>query len=98
MTDSNLQEKMDKLNIKPVTDEIYLSHQRDYQHIGIDVSPHKYYKQYGDVFMFYTEEYLVDNTLSDLMETDKHNKKMFKRSLLSRLDDWLFSIRLRYFR
>ena len=63
----NLEQKIAKLNLLPMTDEVYLEHLKSDQLRGMDVSKWEYYKMYGNEPMFYDVEYLNNTALDELI-------------------------------
>ena len=93
----DIQRILDKLNISPITDEIYLQELRGYQLTEHDVEQFKYYKKYGSTTMFYTDEYLLNKDVDELTEMDERNKEMFQPSLIKRTLNKIESINLKLY-
>ena len=92
----SLEEKLAKLNISPLTDDVYHEHLKNHQLRGMDVRGWKYYKIYGNEIMLYSKEYINNNTLDELIEQDKRNKRMFCPSLIDRIIRRIDAFKFKY--
>ncbi|MFB5091322.1 hydrolase [Bacillus cereus] len=76
--DSVLKGKVAVLSLMPIDKKAYIKylkpHEKAYKKSGIDVNRFKYYKLYEQKPMFYSEEYLTQTPIKDLLERDKANK------------------------
>lgn len=94
--DKSLQRKIKKLQLHPVNDEVYHSELKDLDIKGHDVSGFKYYKKFNNKIMLYSETYLVNNTLDDLIEANKKVHMLFNPSICKRIVDKLFALRMKW--
>lgn len=92
-SDMMLEEKVRLLDLKLITDDIYLKYLKDIQLRGADVNRFKYYKVYGEQPMFYSEQHLLNTPIEELKAKDKKNRKQFGVNRLFRMK--LYSLMLR---
>nr|WP_307896965.1 hypothetical protein [Bacillus sp. FDAARGOS_1420] len=72
-----IQSKIDKLGLLLVDDFIYNKYCVPFEKKKGDKKHEKYYKWYGRTPMFFTEKYLMEFTIEELLQKDKSNHEMF---------------------
>lgn len=77
----DLEAKIKALEIAPITDEIKEKHLKPFEEGDSNIELLKYFKIYGETPMFYTQEYLENNSLEKLLAADEKNKKIFQPPL-----------------
>ncbi|PGA00452.1 hydrolase [Bacillus wiedmannii] len=77
--DSVLNGRVTALGLIPIDKKAYIKylkpHEKAYKKAGIDVNRFNYYKLYGDKYMLYSMEYLMQTPIKDLLERDRENQK-----------------------
>ncbi|MCJ0850485.1 hydrolase [Bacillus cereus] len=77
--ESVLNGKIAALGLMPIDKKTYIkylkSHEKVYKKAGINVNRFKYYKLYGEKYMLYSMEYLMQTPIKDLLERDRGNQK-----------------------
>ncbi|HDR3897029.1 MULTISPECIES: hypothetical protein [Bacillus] len=61
-TNTELQIKIDMLQLCPVNDRVYHEHLKAYEELGIYTERVEYYKMYGQCFVSYSKEYVMRST------------------------------------
>ena len=98
----NVEQKAALLALKPIDDEVYLKHLKNWYLLGKDVDQFKYYKYYKDQPYFYTVDYLKNTPLDELLRKDVQNKKFwdppFFQRIKNKVEDYFFVLYLRFMR
>ncbi|MEC2550950.1 hypothetical protein P9W85_05755 [Bacillus tropicus] len=84
-----IQSKIDKLGLLFVDDFIYNKYCVPFEKKIGDKKHQKYYKWYGQTPMFFSEKYVMDFTIEELLQKDKSNYEMlcpsyFEKSKIAR--------------
>lgn len=96
----NVEQKAALLALKPIDDEVYLKHLKNWHLLGKDVDRFKYYKYYKDQPYFYTVDYLKNTSLDELLRKDVQNKKFWDPPFFQRIKnkvwDYFFVLYLKF--
>ncbi|MES5940649.1 MULTISPECIES: hypothetical protein [unclassified Bacillus cereus group] len=84
-TNTELQIKIDMLQLCPVNDRVYHEHLKAYEELGIYTERVEYYKMYGQCFVPYSKEYVMRSTIEELLQRDKEKYMQCKPSFFNRL-------------
>ncbi|MED2777677.1 hypothetical protein P4278_28055 [Bacillus thuringiensis] len=82
---TDLQKKIDALQLCLVDETIYEECLKTYEEIGIDVKKFEYYKMYGDHLIPYSKEYIIRSSMKELMKRDKEKYIQFNPSFFKRV-------------
>lgn len=83
--DNDLHTKVNALRLLPIDNKIYKEHLKATEESGCKVSQFKYYKMFDSTPMFYSLNYLNNNSIEELVKKDKKNHKQFCPSFFMRL-------------
>ncbi|PHG57783.1 hypothetical protein [Bacillus toyonensis] len=84
-TNTDLQRKIDMLQLCPVDDCVYKEHLKTYEELGLDTQRWEYYKMYGQRFVPYSKEYVMRSNIEELLKRDKEKYIQYSPSSF----DWL---------
>ncbi|MED1406665.1 MULTISPECIES: hypothetical protein [Bacillus cereus group] len=82
---AEIQSKINKLGFFLVDDFIYIKYCVPFEKEKGDLKHQKYYKWYDKTPMFFSEKYLTDFTIEELLQKDKRNYEMLCPSFFVRL-------------
>ncbi|HHL0970796.1 TPA: hypothetical protein ACQUHP_002314 [Bacillus cereus] len=85
ITSTDLQKKIDKLQLCFVDDCVYQEHLKAYEELGIYTERFEYYKMYGQCFVPYSKEYVMRSTMEELLKRDKEKYIQCSPSFFNRL-------------
>ena len=88
-----IEEKVERLKLKPIDEQAYHEHLKPLQLRGVDVTQWKYYKITDLGLAFCSEEYLYRTPIEELIKSDS---KLFigKKTIAERIDSIMFRIQL----
>ncbi|PHG63757.1 hypothetical protein [Bacillus toyonensis] len=84
-TNTDLQKKIEMLQLCLVDDRVYQEHLKAYEELGIYTERFEYYKMYGQCFVPYSKEYVMRSTIEELLKRDKEKHIQCSSSLFNRL-------------
>ncbi|MEK4676654.1 MULTISPECIES: hypothetical protein [Bacillus] len=84
-TNTDLQMKIDRLQLCPVDDCVYQEHLKAYEELGLYTKRFTYYKMYGQCFVPYSKEYVMRSTMEELLKRDKEKCIQCSPSFFNRL-------------
>jgi hypothetical protein len=74
-----LDEKMEILNIHPVTNEMVDEVLNEEPLLEQQISKYKFYKMFGEITMFYSAEYLNETPIETLKESSQKYELIFNQ-------------------
>ncbi|WP_179863563.1 hypothetical protein [Bacillus cereus] len=84
-TNTDLQKKIDMLQLCPADENVYNEYLKNYEELGIDIQCFEYYKMYGQRFVPYSKEYIMYSNMEELLKRDKQKHIQFRSSFFNRL-------------